>query len=157
MLQRIQSLFLLFAFIAAVVLFFYPLAGVYAPLATYDLYAYGFKNLSKEPSIISFMTTFPLLLINILVAALSIGCIFMYKNRMTQMKIVRLAILLEIVFLALVFFVYEKIIETNLQAVYDNIVWKGIYVKLISMVFLVLAYRWILKDEKLVRSIDRLR
>ena len=157
MIQRIQSVFLLLAFLAVVVLFFYPLAGIYAQLATYDFYVFGFKNLSKEPSIISFMTTFPLLLINILVAAFAIGCIFMYKNRITQMKIVRLAILLEIVFLALVFFVYEKIIETNLQASFDDIIWRGIYLKLVSLVFLVLAYRAIMKDEKLVRSVDRLR
>jgi hypothetical protein len=157
MIQRIQSLFLLVVFLASVTLFFYPLAGIYSQMQTYEFYVYGFKNLVEGPSVISFMTTFPVLLLNILVAVFSIGCIFIYKNRITQLKIVRIAILLEIVFLALVFFVYEKIIETKLQASYDEIIWRGIYAKLISLVFLVLAYRSIMKDEKLVRSIDRLR
>jgi hypothetical protein len=157
MIQRIQSLFLLIAFLAAAALFFYPLAGIYSQMETYEFYVYGFKNLGEGSSVISFMTTFPVLLLNILVAAFSIGCIFIYKNRITQMKIVRLAILLEIIFLALVFFVYEKIIETKLHATYDEIIWRGIYAKLISLVFLVLAYRSIMKDEKLVRSVDRLR
>ena len=69
-----------------------------------------------EGSVISFMTVFPLLLINILVAALSLGAIFVYKNRLTQMKVVRFAIFLQIVMVALIFFVYAKIIETNLFA-----------------------------------------
>ena len=157
MIQRIQSLFLFLAFLVTVFLFFFPLAGIYAPTATYKFFVYGMINMENAPSAVSFMTTFPLLLLNILVAVFSIGCIFMYKNRITQMKIVRLAILLEIIALALIFFVYEKIIETSLQAAFDDIVWKGIYIKLASLVMLVLANRFILKDEKLVRSVDRLR
>jgi hypothetical protein len=157
MIQRIQSLFLLLAFLATAFLFFYPLAGIYSPTETYYLYTYGFKNMSNDPSAISFMTTLPLLLINILVAACCIYCIFMFKKRMTQMKVVRLAILLELIYLVLIFFIYEKIIETNLHAAFTDIVWRGIYAKLISLIMLVLASRFIMKDEKLVRSIDRLR
>jgi hypothetical protein len=157
MIQRIQSVFLLLAFLASAFLFFYPLAGIYSQTETYYLYTYGFKNMSNDPSAISFMTTFPLLLLNVVVAVFSIGCIFMYKKRTQQIKIVRLAILLELVYLVLIFFVYEKIIETNLHATFNDIVWKGIYAKLISLIMLVLANRFIMKDEKLVRSVDRLR
>ena len=158
MVQRIQSVFLLLAFLAAVALFFFPLAGIYSPTATYKFYVYGLINMVPgEPSLFSFMTTFPLLLLNILVAALAAGCIFIYKNRVTQMKVVRLAILLNIVLIALVFFVYAKIIETNLLVSPDYLDEAGIYFPLISLVFLILANRSIMKDEKLVRSVDRLR
>jgi len=92
-----------------------------------------------------------------LVAVLSVVCIFLYKNRVLQMKIVRLTILLNIVIIGLIFLVYAKIIETNLLTSPDYLDEAGIYFTLISLVFLILANRSIMKDEKLVRSADRLR
>jgi hypothetical protein len=68
-----------------------------------------------------------------------------------------LAILLDIVLIALVFFVYASIIERNLLASPDYLDEAGIYFPLISLIFLILASRFIMKDEKLVRSVDRLR
>jgi hypothetical protein len=158
MIQRIQTVFLLLAAIAAILLFFFPLAGIYGDLAAYKFYVYGLVNMVPgEESVFSFMTTFPLLLLNILVAALSVGAIFVYKKRVTQMKVVRFAILLQIIMIALVFFIYAKIIENNLMATPDYLDEAGIYFPLISLIFLILANRSILKDEKLVRSVDRLR
>ncbi len=158
MLQRIQTVFLALAFLAAAILFFFPLAGIYATSATYKFYVYGLINMVPgEASLFSFMTTFPLLLLNILVGAMAIGAIFMYKNRITQMKVVRIAILLNIVLIGLIFFVYAKIIETNLLVSPDYMDEAGIYFPLISLIFLILANRSIMKDEKLVRSVDRLR
>jgi hypothetical protein len=158
MIQRIQSVFLFLAFIATVAIFFYPIAGIYSDLFTYKFYVYELKNMVPgEPSLFTFMTTFPLLLLNIIIGAMSVTCIFLYKNRIRQAKIVRLAILLEIVFIALVFFVYAGIIEKNLHSTPDYLEEAGIYFPLISLIFLILAYRFILKDERLVRSADRLR
>jgi hypothetical protein len=158
MIQRIQSVFLFLAFIATVAIFFYPIAGIYSDLFTYKFYVYELKNMVPgEPSLFTFMTTFPLLLLNVIIAAMALACIFLYKNRIRQARIVRLAILLEIVFIALIFFVYAGIIEKNLHATPDYLEEAGIYFPLISLIFLILAYRFILKDERLVRSADRLR
>ena len=158
MIQRIQTIFLLLAFLAAVALFFFPLAGIYSTNVAYKFYIYGFENMVPgESSIFTFMTTLPLLLLNILVGAISLICIFLYKERVRQAKLVRLAILLNIILIALVFFVYAKIIETNLLATPNYLDETGIYFPLISLIFLILANRSIMKDEKLVRSVDRLR
>jgi hypothetical protein len=158
MIQRIQSIFLFVAFVAAITLFFYPIAGIYSDLFTYKFYVYELKNMVPgETSLFTFMTTFPLLLLNILVGLMAVSCIFLYKNRIRQAKIVRLAILLEIVFIALVFFVYASIIDKNLHASPEYLEEAGVYFPLISLIFLILAYRFIIKDEKLVRSADRLR
>jgi hypothetical protein len=162
MIQRIQSVFLFLAFLAVIALFFYPIAGIYAELAAYKFYVYGFKNMVPgEASQFTFMTTFPLLLLNILVAVLSVFCIFQYKNRVRQAKLVRLAVLLEIILIVLVLFVYANIIEKNLftSPVYlekDRII-NGVYFPLTTLIFLILANWAILRDEKLVRSADRLR
>jgi hypothetical protein len=158
MIQRIQSVFLFLAFVATITLFFYPIAGIYSEMYTYKFYVYELKNMVPgEASLFSFMTTFPLLLLNIIVGVMAVSCIFLYKNRMRQAKIVRLAILLEIVFIALVFFVYAGIIDKNLHTTPEYLEEAGIYFPLISLIFLILAYRFIIKDERLVRSADRLR
>lgn len=158
MIQRIQSVFLFLAFLATIALFLYPIAGIYSDLTAYKFYVYGFKDMVPgEASVFTFMTTFPLLLLNIVVGGLSVICIFLYKNLIRQAKLVRLAILLDIVLIVLVFFVYAGIIEKNLHASPDYLQEAGIYFALISLVFLILAYRFIMKDEKLVRSADRLR
>jgi len=125
---------------------------------TYKFYVYELKNMVPgEASLFSFMTTFPLLLLNIIIGVMAVSCIFLYKNRMRQAKIVRLAILLEIVFIALVFFVYAGIIDKNLHTTPEYLEEAGIYFPLISLIFLILAYRFIIKDERMVRSADRLR
>lgn len=158
MIQRIQSVFLFLAFVATITLFFYPIAGIYSEMYTYKFYVYELKNMVPgEASLFTFMTTFPLLLLNIIIGVMAVSCIFLYKNRMRQAKIVRLAILLEIIFIALVFFVYAGIIDKNLHATPEYLEEAGIYFPLISLIFLILAYRFIIKDERLVRSADRLR
>ena len=158
MIQRIQSVFLFLAFVATITLFFYPIAGIYSEMYTYKFYVYELKNMVPgEASLFSFMTTFPLLLLNIIIGVMAVSCIFLYKNRMRQAKIVRLSILLEIVFIALIFFVYAGIIDKNLHTTPEYLEEAGIYFPLISLIFLILAYRFIIKDERMVRSADRLR
>jgi hypothetical protein len=161
MIQRIQSVFLFMAFLATVALFFYPIAGIYSDLVAYKFYVYELKNMAPllpgEVPKFTFMTTFPLLLLNVLVGGMSLICIFLYKNRIRQAKIVRLAILLEIVLIVLVFFVYAGIIEKNLFVSPEYPEEAGMYFTLVTLIFLILAYRFIIKDERLVRSADRLR
>jgi hypothetical protein len=158
MIQRIQTVFLFLAILAAIALFFYPIAGIYSDTVAYKFYVYELKNMVPgETSMFSFMTTFPLLLLNILVAAISLVCIFLYKNRVLQARLVRFAILFNIILIGLIFFVYARIIETNFLVSPDYLDEAGVYFPLISLIFLILANRYILKDEKLVRSVDRLR
>jgi hypothetical protein len=158
MIQRIQTLFLFLAFLATIALFFYPIAGIYSDHYTYKFYVYELKNMVPgEASMFTFMTTFPLLLLNIIIGVMSVICIFLYKNRILQAKLVRLSILLEIGLIALILFVYAGIIEKNLLTSPDYLEEAGMYFPLISLIFLILSYRFIIKDEKLVRSADRLR
>lgn len=158
MIQRIQTVFLLLAFLASIALFFFPLAGIYSPIHTYQFYVYELRNMVPgENSMFSFMTTLPLLLSNILVATLSLTAVFLYKNRATQAKIVRFAIFIDVILIALIFFIYANIIEKNLGASPDYLDEAGIYFPLIALIFLILANRFIVKDERLVRSADRLR
>lgn len=158
MLQRVQTLFLFIAFAASVCLFFFPLAGIYSTTVAYKFYVYELRNMvPDEESAFSFMTVLPLFLLNILAGILSLICIFLYKNRVRQMKLVRLAIFLDVILIALIFFIYGQIVERTLGVSPNYLDEIGVYFLLIMLVFLLLANRFIIKDERLVRSADRLR
>jgi hypothetical protein len=158
MIQRIQSLFLLIALVCSVLLFLFPLAGIYGDTSTYLFYIYKFQNqVPGEVSQFNDMAVIPLAAINGLMGLIVLISIFMYKNRMLQMRLVRLAIFLDIILVALIFFIYAGIIERTLFVTPDYMSETGIYFPLAALVFLILANRYIQRDERMVRSIDRLR
>ena len=102
------------------------------------------------------MFVMPLLAIVSLVILFSLGTIFMYKNRHGQLKIISFLMLLIAVLIAAVFLYYTDILEEASSAVPDFIQ-IGAFAPLLSLVFLFLAYKGVTKDEKLIRSADRLR
>jgi len=158
MFQRIQTVFMLIAVISSTLLFFFPLAGIYGDTSTYLFYIYKFQNMVPgEQSAFNNMAVIPLAVINGLAAALVLYTIFKYKNRILQMRLVRFALFLEIILIALVFFIYAGIIERTLFVTPDYMGEAGIFFMLASPIFLLLANRYIQRDERTVRSIDRLR
>lgn len=86
-------------------------------------------------------------------AALSVLSIFMYKNRKSQFMLGRLNIILN--FILLGFFVYQSLNLSGETAVSEKGI--GMFIPIISIVFLALANKAIKKDEDLVKSVDRLR
>jgi Domain of unknown function (DUF4293) len=89
------------------------------------------------------------------VALLSLGCIFLFKKRPLQFKLTILAALLTVIIVAL---------EVNKVSGFQSThtILKGSYrwgslLPIAIIVFLLLAARGIYKDEKLVKSLDRLR
>jgi hypothetical protein len=83
--------------------------------------------------------------------------IFYYKRRMLQVRLIRFVFLVEIIFIALIFFYYIPTIEETLNATADYMGIVGIYLPLGSLLLLILANRFIMRDEKLVRAANRLR
>jgi hypothetical protein len=158
MIQRIQSVFLLIAFICSVLLFFFPLAGIYGETSTYLFYIYKFQNMVPgEASLFNNTAVIPLAVINAGSAGLAAVSIFMFKKRIVQMRLVRFGILLDIILIALIFFVYAGIIERTLFVTPEYMSEAGIFFPLVTLIFLILANRSIMHDERMVRSIDRLR
>jgi hypothetical protein len=155
MIQRIQSLYLFVVAVACALLFFFPMIEYVDPMkGTYKLYA-AFMVFSDISGIIFFRETFPLLVLVIVSMVLALVTIFLYKKRRTQLLLVSVNLLVNVVLIALVFLLYSRIYENRLQIVSEYQF--GMYIPLISLVFLVLANRAIRKDEALVKSTDRLR
>ena len=73
------------------------------------------------------------------------------------MNLVQIAIALILVFMALIFFYYSPVLEKKYNVVTDFKSAIGIYFPIVSFLMMILALRGIKTDEKLVRSIDRIR
>jgi hypothetical protein len=87
-------------------------------------------------------------------AVLALISIFSYKNRKSQFMLGRLNQILNLILLG--FFVYRTLSASGgASDVSEKGV--GIFLPVISIVFLILSNRAIKKDEDLVKSVDRLR
>ncbi len=74
---------------------------------------------------------------------------------MVQLKLIRFGLFLNIALIAAIFFFYTNQIS---KAVLDDPDYKfGIYLPIITLLFIILAMRGVQKDIKLIRSADRLR
>ncbi len=158
MLQRIQSVYLFIAGILLIGVYFFPLASFLTETAYLKLYITQLR--SYTPGLDSpFSNSFilPLAVFNGIIAAISFGSIFVYKKRMLQSRMVKLSILMSALILALVFFLYSPQITKATGAEADYASGYGLYLILLAIIALILANRGIIKDEKLVRSADRLR
>ncbi len=145
MIQRIQSLYLLLVIIAYSLLFFFPIA-IYNNEAGDIINTF---SLLKITSVYS-NATIPLIAAVIILILSVLVTIFLFKKRLLQIKITAIVLLAHMGFVVALFYSAGKI---GYNAVYDA----GMYIALIPLVFLVLANRAIRKDEKMVRSTDRLR
>ncbi|WP_299278837.1 DUF4293 domain-containing protein [uncultured Psychroserpens sp.] len=136
MIQRIQSIYLLFA------------AGVSAGLI------FIFHLWTKTDDVLVYAKDEYLYLGLFLGSALlSLISIFCFKNRKLQFVLGRLNIILN--FILLGFFVYQLLIPPGESNISEKGV--GIFIPILSIVLLVLANKAIKKDEDLVKSVDRLR
>ena len=133
MIQRVQSLFLFFAAKSSLVILFY------APV---------FINESNpEEFLLLKDVQFPTLGLSLSIL-LSIYSIFLYKNRLLQLKIVSFAKLaVSLSFLLLVLLPVKE----------GFVMYYGQFFLLVPFLVLFLSTYFIKKDEKLVRSADRIR
>ena len=137
MIQRIQTVYLIIALVVTGVLpFIFP---VWTMSDGKDFYFMGDQ--------------FYVILFG-LSTCLSLMSILFYKKRQHQFVLGRLNIILNLILLGL--FVYRSLSLSGETLVVSE---KGIgmFLPIISIVFLVLANKAIKKDEDLVKSVDRLR
>ncbi|WP_348822997.1 DUF4293 domain-containing protein [Flavobacterium aestuarii] len=137
MIQRIQTIYLIIAFLLVGVLPFV------FPLWTLSDGKDYFSMQSQVYSILLGLST-----------AITVYSIISFKKRQTQFVANRLNIVLNLILLGL--FVYHSL---NLSGEAAAVSEKGIgmFLPVLAIVFLVLANKAIKKDEDLVKSVDRLR
>lgn len=141
MIQRIQSLWLI---VVAVIAF-----------ATYKLTLYVGKIADGGERIFQLANDFLLVIIIIALGLLAIISLCLFKNRKLQFKLSVLGFLFSIGFLFLEYFKVEQFKK-------DNLILTGSYqigalLPIVMVVFFYLASRGVYKDERLIKSMDRLR
>lgn len=136
MLQRIQTLYLIISG--------FTIAGLYIwfPILTTKDKVVLISN--QEPLVFGLLFT---------CIALAIIAVLTFKKRQTQFVLNRLNIILNFVLLGV--FVYRSLSIPGETLVSQKGI--GVFLPIISIVFLVLANKAIKKDEDLVKSVDRLR
>lgn len=141
MIQRVQSIWLAITALAA--------------FATYSLTLYigqlpdgTFRNFLMADN-------FLMVICIILIGILAIICLFLYKNRKLQFKLSVFGLIASLGFLFLEYLKVEEFKTANrfVSGSYQI----GALLPLVMVIFFFLAARGIYKDEKLVKSVDRLR
>ncbi len=139
MLQRLQSIWLLLA------------AGFNAITFRFPFYSGDWSKDILPGFIVELnaRTTIWLTILTALTAALAFVTIFLFDNRKLQLKLVYLGIFLSVALLTIYIIEMGNFLSGNVA------IWAVFYFAILGC--FILAARGILKDEKLIKSMDRLR
>lgn len=160
MIQRIQTVYLILAALCGILLYFLPLfylipGELAAGQQTYRFAISGLTTINNNTS--TSVTSFlPLMLMNGFIILSSFFIIAGYKNRPRQEKASKLLMLLVLVEGLLAFYYLQQVRVFAGPGYHYQGVWTWCLF-LLQLIFCFLAARAIRKDEKLVRSADRLR
>ena len=154
MIQRIQTLWLLLSSVTAGIIIKWGILKLVAKTGQYYLVGFAGIRMSGTDDY-SLISSLPVLeIVLILIPLLSFFTIFLYKRRRAQ-KILTLVVII----LALMLLTLEVFFAVTVPGNYNAVIMPGIRMILpaVILIFSVLAYRGIRKDENLIRSYERLR
>lgn len=147
MIQRIQSVYLLLVAVLMAATFICPLM-FFADSFSANSIGIFFENELRYP-------TWGVMTFAALAALLAFVNIFLFKKRKTQIKVCNTILILILAFYAtLATYIYT--LKTSMNLLYENIGY-GLVFPAIAFIFLFLSLHKIKADEKLIRSLDRIR
>lgn len=146
MIQRIQTIYLALAAACAFGLFGLPFATSAQSSDGTSLFADGIYNINDHVALLALFCG---------AGALALISIFLYNNRKQQLLLGRFAIIADVIGIILVLvFLYQDGVKAGAAEVQEQL---GVGLPILFIIFTLLAQRGISKDEKIVRSADRLR
>ena len=141
MIQRIQSVWLLLVVASAFV-------SYSLPLYKGNLQDNSVKNFFIPDNFLLFLLVFGL-------AALALVCIFLFKKRSLQFRLTIFGVILSILAIFLEYIKTADFKQTNNFK--SGSYYFGAMLPVAMVIFFIMAARGIYKDEKLVKSMDKLR
>lgn len=154
MFVRIQSLYLGGVIIALIAFLFLPFVKYFLPnQTTYIFYVTKMVKLTPAEQLIMSYPIF-LIILTILILLFTIVALFLFKNRILQMRVVAVAFLFNAILIGSMYYFadkYEKLL--NVTAKYQL----GTLLPILALILMVLANKAIRKDEIKVRQSQRLR
>jgi len=162
MIQRLQSVFLLSAAILGIVIFLFPIATFLSDVAYFKFFICSVRDYSRQPfgDEAAQAMQFPMIYTTILavlqltIVVLAFITIFKFRNRSLQIRLNYLNIFLSVLLVGGIFY-YATLLEKQHHITPQYGV--GGLFPLVSIILFFLANYYIRKDEKLIRSADRLR
>lgn len=152
MIQRIQSVYLLLAAVLLVVALFMPVGQF---IASDGVTAYVFKPLGVTLADGTFQSTWGLFGILLLSAIIAVCTIFLFRNRMLQVRMTIFSSLLLIGYYV-AFFVFMYVLKGELEASTFRLGW-ALCLPAVCIILNYLSFRAIYRDELMVKAADRLR
>lgn len=157
MIQRIQTVWLLLATVVILGLFMFPylnyidLVGLGKKLfVTGEYSAVNNESVKQNNFLLQTIAT-------VVVALAPLAAIFQFKNRKFQLKLIYLSILLIVLMGTWMYFTSVSTLDLISQNFGANNIGVGFFLLPIAIIFLAMAIGGIRKDEKLIKSADRLR
>ncbi len=153
MIQRIQTVYLALAFTALMLTFVFPFAQYVIGENVYLFNIYGLSMSDAATNLVSvpFLYTIPV------VALFSLVQLLLFKNRKRQIGVGRVNLIFVVALIGLLFYTTltmgSKLSGAEVETGYGI----GLFLPVVALAFIILANRGIVKDEKLVKSLDRLR
>lgn len=155
MIQRVQTVYLFLVFLFSLLFLLFPKGYLEISSAIYEIRSTGLteKEGNEALSAAGVLRYFAMFL-PIFIMILTLYTTGSFKNRVLQMKLGKINILLHVVLVVSTFFFLDSI-----KNLYSGEFSYGVAVifPLASMILILLANRAIRRDENLVRSADRLR
>lgn len=155
MVQRIQSLYLLLTsllaglFLSGTFLKFFNKSG-----SEFFMNYKGFweSGAAGNPQMIN--SLIPMSVIMVLIIILSVIAVFLFRKRKIQLKLAGAIVLLTTIFIGLMVYL---IIRATGEFQAELVPGYRMFIPVLILIFGILAYLGIRKDENLVKSLDRLR
>ena len=147
--------------ILSALLFFMSLASFSNDTQVIGFTIFGVEN-PVESITLSNSSTWPLIVLAVLMTILPIYTALKYKKRELQVKLCHLDMLLNVVFLGLVFIYFESDIRLIINAIESgallmNSYYWGMAIPIVCLILQIFAVRGVKKDIELLKSVDRLR
>jgi hypothetical protein len=154
MIQRIQSVYLLLAVILMVLLYSNPIAEI---VVRENLFLTQFHNKIVAVNDESFIpiSTWPVTVLLSVIVLLNLSAILLYKNRQLQIRFCIFSLLLMFGLIGLVFF-FTKTTLSSMEGLKSVFLWPFVC-PMVAIILNYLAFKSIQKDERLVRSYERIR
>jgi len=156
MIQRVQTIYLALVFILIAIMLFLPVVVFHAGDVVFYMNIFRFEGIENLAFAEQLPNIWPLPIFGGFLGIISLVSIFRYNNRKQQMFINMIALMFNFALLAGIFLFADNVAafeEVNNKVIYDV----AAYFPIITVLLLILANRNIRKDEKLVKSADRLR
>ncbi|RHO54456.1 DUF4293 family protein [Tannerella sp. AM09-19] len=152
MIQRIQSFYLFLVAALVLSMLFMPLAGYSNADGNWQFLAMGVYTMADPAQMV--LPAWPIAILIALMGLLACISIFLYKNRILQMKFCLFNGLMLLAFYP-IFFLYLWVNGKSLAA--TSSLAAALVIPLVAVILEYMAYRKINQDEQLVRSADRIR